>query len=63
MRRELGQLPTLLISNPINNPPIIYQLPRPNYQSNVPPRNPQLDNAKVILKLKNYRILINPYQD
>ena len=60
MRRELDQLPNLPISN---NPANVHQPPRPSYQFNVSLKNSQFENAKVIPKLKSYRILMDPYQD
>ena len=62
MKRELGQLPSQPISNFKNNPST-HQSPGSNHQSNVPPKNPQFENAKAISELKSGRILKNPYQD
>ena len=60
MRRELDQLSSLPISN---NPPIVHQPSGPSYQFNVSLKNLQFEDAKVISKLKSYRILMDPYQD
>ena len=55
MRREPGQLPSQPIPNPRNNPLIL--------QPNVPPKNPQFENAKAISELRSGRILRDPYQN
>ena len=62
MRREPGQLPSQLVPNLRNNPST-HQLPRPSHQSNIPPKNPQFENAKAISELRSGRILKNPYPD
>ena len=62
MRIELGQLPNEQISNFKNDPPI-HQPPGPSHQSNVPPKNLQFENDKVIFELKSDRILKDLYQD
>ena len=62
MRKELDQLPNEPIPNFENNPPI-HQSPGPSHQSNVPPKNSQFENDKVIFELKSDRILKDLYQD
>ena len=44
-----------------NDPPI-HQPPGPSHQSNVPLKNPQFENDKIIFELKSDRILKDPYQ-
>ena len=60
IRRELGQL----LSQPIltfkNNPPIS-QPSGSSHQSNVPSKNSQFENDKIIFELKNDRILKDQY--
>ena len=63
MRREPDQLSSQLIPNPMNNPPNVNHPSEPNHQSNVSPKNPQFENAKVIFELKSGRIFKGPYQD
>ena len=63
MRRESGQLPSQPIANPKNNPSNVYQPPGFTHPSNIPPKNPQLETAKAITKLRSGRILKDPYQD
>ena len=62
MRRELDQLSSQSTSNFKNNL-YIHQPPRPSHQSNIPPKNLQFENDKIIFKLRSDRILKNPYQD
>ena len=61
MRRELGQLSNEPIPNFKNNLPT-YQPLGPSHQSNIPPKNPQFKNDKIIFELKSDRILKDPYQ-
>ena len=63
MKREPGQLPSQPIANPKNNPPNVHQPPGFSHQPIIPPKNLQLENAKVISELQNGRILKDPYQD
>ena len=62
MRRELDQLPNEPISNFENNPPT-YQPLGPSHQSNVPPKNLQFENDKIIFELKSDMILKDSYQN
>ena len=63
MRREPGQLPSQPIANLKNNPPTIHQPPGSNHQFNVPPKNPQFENANTISELRSERIIKDPYHD
>ena len=62
MRREPDQLPSQPIPNLRNNPST-HQPSGPSHQSNVPPKNPQFENAKIIFELKSGRIYKDSYQD
>ena len=61
MRREPDQLLSQPVPNPRNNPST-HQPPGPSHQSNIPSKNPQFKNAKVIIELRSGRILKDPYQ-
>ena len=63
MRRESGQLPSQSIANPRNNPSNVHQPSGPSHQSNVPHKQLQFENTKVIFELRSGRIFKDLYQD
>ena len=72
MRREPGQLPSLLVANPRNHPPgfqphmgLLHQPPQPTQPSQstqAPLKGPQVENVKAISTLRSGKVLNDPYK-